>query len=56
MSSPVVLLPTIVIRKMSNKKTCGGDENSLFEVDQLAIFERASGGIMRRYHLGKLWI
>jgi hypothetical protein len=56
MSSPVVLLPAIVICKMSKKKTCGDDVNSPFEVDQQAIFEGASGGIMRRYHLGKLWI
>jgi hypothetical protein len=28
----------------------------LFEVEVEAIFEAASDGIMRRYHLGKLWI
>jgi hypothetical protein len=27
-----------------------------FRVEQAIIFKEASGGIMRRYHLGKLWI
>jgi hypothetical protein len=45
-----------VIGKISKKKTYTDEENSPPDVEQAAIFKRASGGIMRRYHLGKLWI
>jgi hypothetical protein len=41
---------------MSKKKTYADDGNSLPEVEEAAIFEGTSGGIMRRYQLGKLWI
>jgi hypothetical protein len=41
---------------MSKKKTYAHDENSPPEVERAVVSDMASGGIMRRYQLGTLWI
>jgi hypothetical protein len=41
---------------MSKKETCGDEAHSLPEVEAAAVSDGTSGGIMRRYQLGKIWI